>query len=163
MENLLYKLAHSFNQTTGIEFDELLSQCRYAYLIALRTFDSRRNVKLSTYVYNVVHNELIKFIRQEKKYTDKKVDLENHENFIAGPNFIEVDKNLNKFPEDVRQLIQCIFSHANELDFSKSQRWNKAKVAKLMERELGWGQRKRKAAVRKLKQILADTPENELF
>lgn len=69
MENslLLRKIAMSFSQTTGLEFDDLFQEASLAYLEALRTHDPSRG-KITTHLWHCVHNRLKNYLRDYKKY-----------------------------------------------------------------------------------------------
>jgi RNA polymerase sigma factor (sigma-70 family) len=66
MENLLKKLARSYNQTTGLDYDDLFQEANVAYLEALRTYNKDRGA-LSTHVWYCVSNRLKNYIKKEKE------------------------------------------------------------------------------------------------
>ena len=57
MENMINKLAASFNATTGIDFKELKSEANLAYCEALISFKEDKGAKLSTWVYICVKKQ----------------------------------------------------------------------------------------------------------
>jgi RNA polymerase sigma factor (sigma-70 family) len=63
--NLIRKIAWSFHDSTGIDWDDLFQEAAYHYLRALKSYDPSKKVSLSTYVWNFVKNELILYIRKE--------------------------------------------------------------------------------------------------
>jgi RNA polymerase sigma factor (sigma-70 family) len=68
--NLIRKIAWSFHNSTGIDWDDLFQEAAYHYLRALKSYDPSKKVSLSTYVWNFVKNELILYIRKEKKNSE---------------------------------------------------------------------------------------------
>mgnify|MGYP001302788555 FL=1 len=64
--NLIRKIAWSFHDSTGLDWDDLFQEAAYHYLRALKSYDPSKKVSLSTYVWNFVKNELILYIRKEK-------------------------------------------------------------------------------------------------
>jgi len=68
MENMINKLAASFNATTGIEFKELQAEANLAYCEALLSFKEGKGAKLSTWVYICVKNALANFCSKEQKH-----------------------------------------------------------------------------------------------
>jgi hypothetical protein len=66
MENLLKKLAHSFANTTGLDYEELFQEASLAYLEALRTYDKDRGA-VSTHVWICVSNRLKNYIKKEQE------------------------------------------------------------------------------------------------
>lgn len=62
--NLVRKMAWSFNKTTGIPFEELLSEATIGYLEAVQSHDPTRG-KLSTHAWTVMKCRLIDFTNKE--------------------------------------------------------------------------------------------------
>lgn len=65
---LIHHIAHSFKNTTGIEYDVLLSTASLGFSKALDTYKTTHNTKFSTYAYKVMKNELLLFLRKERRY-----------------------------------------------------------------------------------------------
>ena len=57
MEKLIYKLSWKFSRTTGIPFEDLVSEATVAWLSAAERFDPAKGAP-STYAYHVIHNHL---------------------------------------------------------------------------------------------------------
>lgn len=68
MENMINKLAASFNATTGIDFKELRAEANLAYCEALLSYQEDKGPQLSTWVYRCVKNALINFCKKEQKH-----------------------------------------------------------------------------------------------
>lgn len=68
MENMINKLAASFNATTGIDFKELKSEANLAYCEALLSYQEDKGTQLSTWTYRCVKNALINFCKKEQKH-----------------------------------------------------------------------------------------------
>jgi DNA-directed RNA polymerase specialized sigma24 family protein len=66
MDLLLKKLARSYNQTTGLDYEDLFQEANVAYIEALRTYDSNRGA-LSTHVWWCVSNRLKNYVLAEEK------------------------------------------------------------------------------------------------
>ncbi len=64
---MIHRLAWSFHFTTGLDLDDLVGEASLAYCEALNTFDSTKDVKMTTYAYKRIQNRLIDFSRKEKQ------------------------------------------------------------------------------------------------
>ena len=60
---------------TGIAYDELHDAGMMGYAKALDNYDKSRAVKFSTYAINCIRNEVLFFIRKEKKHLDNDISL----------------------------------------------------------------------------------------
>jgi hypothetical protein len=65
--NLIRKIAWSFYNTTGIDWQELFSEASLAYCEALKNYDPKKG-RISTYLWNCIKSHLLNFIKEERKY-----------------------------------------------------------------------------------------------
>ena len=72
---LVHHVAKKF-MNTGVPHDELVGVAYIGFTKALNTYDDSRNVKFSTYAYNCMKNEILFFLRKEKKHRDNNVSME---------------------------------------------------------------------------------------
>jgi len=70
--NVIHYVAKSFSNT-GIEHDELVSIGSVGYVKALNTYSEKKGAKFSTYAIVCVKNEILHFLRREKKHVDNTV------------------------------------------------------------------------------------------
>ncbi len=71
---LIHSIVKKFSNT-GIEYSELLSTGYVGYAKALDTYQKGKNVKFSTYAYRCIKNEILYFLRREKRHRDNDVSL----------------------------------------------------------------------------------------
>ncbi len=71
---LIHSIVKKFSNT-GIEYSELLSTGYVGYAKALDTYQKGKNVKFSTYAYRCIKNEILYFLRREKRHKDNDVSL----------------------------------------------------------------------------------------
>lgn len=62
-------------QGSGVSYDELVSVAMVGYAKALNTYDTKRNIKFSTYAINCIKNEVLFFLRKEKRHIKNSVSL----------------------------------------------------------------------------------------
>lgn len=108
MENfkLLCKIAWSFHKTTGIEWEDLVQEAAYAYLMGIKKYDPERG-KISTHIWKVVSNHLRNFLKEEWKQTghlDYYDALEWTNIEVNHPTFMEA------MTEDARQIAKIVLS-----------------------------------------------------
>lgn len=88
--NLIHYVANSFS-TTGIPHDELVSIGTVGYTKALNNYDKDSEAKFSTYAVTCIRNEILHFLRKEKKHT---------ENTILSGTYLFTDKDGNALTVD---------------------------------------------------------------
>lgn len=114
---LIYKVAWSFHNTTGIDLEELIGEASIAYCEALHQWDGESS-KASTYAYTVMRNTLIVYI-QKKKLPTQSLDLlmEEHHQVPHEPyedvDYFEEELSYEKltkgWSDDCKELIAIIF------------------------------------------------------
>jgi RNA polymerase sporulation-specific sigma factor len=73
-------------QNSGVSYDELVSIAMVGYAKALNSYDTDRNVKFSTYAINCIRNEILFFLRKERRHMRYNVSLST---------ILSMDKNGN--------------------------------------------------------------------
>jgi len=71
---LVYFVAHKFTNT-GYDIEELASVATVGYVRALNAFDKSRNIRFSTYSVNCMRNEILFFLRKEKKHRNNNISM----------------------------------------------------------------------------------------
>ncbi|MFJ8531395.1 sigma-70 family RNA polymerase sigma factor [Bacillus sp. NPDC094106] len=84
---LVYYVVQKF-ASSQIDTDELSSAGMVGYAKALKAFDKNKDVKFSTFAVRCIINEILFFLRKEKKHTINNVSLNT---------VLSVDKNGNGF------------------------------------------------------------------
>jgi RNA polymerase sigma factor (sigma-70 family) len=102
MENLLKKLARSYNQTTGLDYEDLFQEANVAYIEALRTHDPSRGA-LTTHVWYCVSNRLKNYIKKEQEEIGT-VPIEECNQIVSITPFWE---KLSKDAQFVTESILC--------------------------------------------------------
>ena len=70
--NIIHYVAKGFSNT-GIQHDELVGIGSVGYTKALNTYSEKKGAKFSTYAVVCVRNEILRFLRREKKHIDNTV------------------------------------------------------------------------------------------
>lgn len=70
--NIIHYVAKGFSNT-GIQHDELVGIGSVGYTKALNTYSEKKGAKFSTYAVVCVKNEILHFLRREKKHVDNTV------------------------------------------------------------------------------------------
>jgi RNA polymerase sigma factor (sigma-70 family) len=100
MENikLIRKIAKSFHQTSGIEYDELFQEAMIGYFKAIETHDPDKGM-LSTHIWSCVSNQLKNYLKREKEYADPLMSLETAINI----------------PDERNDFLEMLSMEANEI------------------------------------------------
>ena len=118
--NLIHYVANSF-KTTGIPYDELVGVGTVGYTKALNSYNTEKGAKFSTYAVYCIKNEILHFLRKEKKHTDNTV-LSSNPLYIDGEgNSLAIDDTLSNemndevmledlilFKEDLKILMEAV-------------------------------------------------------
>jgi len=107
---LICKIAWSFHRTTGLEFEELLSEAILAYLEALPKYNPKRG-KLSTFMSRIMQQALVDYYKREKQYTSIS-NVEYLDDFIPEYEFFPPS-----LPDDLQHIIDTI--QYGEEDYSQ--------------------------------------------
>jgi DNA-directed RNA polymerase specialized sigma subunit len=67
--NLLRKIAWTFHQSTGLDWDDLFQEAYLAYRYAIDHYDTNKKVKLSVFIWIHVTNQLRTYHKDELNFT----------------------------------------------------------------------------------------------
>jgi RNA polymerase sporulation-specific sigma factor len=105
--SLVYYVVNKFLNSRVI-YNELHSVAMVGYAKALNAFDTERNVKFSTYAINCIKNEILFFLRKEKKYMDNNVSLgtilsmdKNGNNLVLEDTISSENLQVNSIEDDI--------------------------------------------------------------
>ena len=85
--DLIRKVAWSFHNTTGLDWDDLFQEAAYAYCVGLQSYDPNKG-KITTHVWHCITNHLRNYIKEQQG--PEFVPLENLERvFAPSYNFLE--------------------------------------------------------------------------
>jgi RNA polymerase sporulation-specific sigma factor len=115
---LLHYVAQSFSNV-NLPHDELVSIGSVGYTKALNTYDSEKGAKFSTYATNCIKNEILYFLRKEKKHmlndisTNYALHTDNKGKDFLLEDTLSVDngnyvEDYIMFKEDVNLLMEAI-------------------------------------------------------
>lgn len=123
---LIHSIVKKF-ANTGIEYSELLSTGYVGYAKALDTFQKGKNVKFSTYAYRCIKNEILYFLRREKRHKDNDVSLFKPISTDKNGNVMTVDSTISnqdmgersveedvEMSETVKILLEIIDTYLNK-------------------------------------------------
>lgn len=108
-EPLLKRLSWSFYMTTGILYEDLYSEACLAYCEAVNEFRSTDypETKLSSFAYSVIKNRLIRFVKNEYKYSCLSY---SHDENMAGIHEPIYEFFVNT-SDELRKVTSVIFSN----------------------------------------------------
>jgi len=130
---LVRRLAWSFNFTTGIEFSELQSEALLAYTEAMNTYDPEK-CKISTHLYNRIHNALIDYCKRQNKMTLCEEFAGNIQPVTYQKHKFEID---DMFEGIARDVVDIIFSNLDSFDFNVAPKLCRGQITKFFMKR-GW-------------------------
>lgn len=111
--NLIYKIAWSFHNTTGIDIQELISEATLAYLKSFKKYNKNKG-KFSVFIWRCMESALVNFCKQENKYHQFITELNGYD---KGYNpFLPFEEIEELFPQEIKETIQLILDYSDELD-----------------------------------------------
>lgn len=139
MENikLIYKIAWSFHNSTGLEINDLIQEASIAYFKAMKSYDSNKG-KISTHCWTTISNHLKNYLKEEKKWNAPLCDIEMAKTeTVSNTPFWE---NLSKEAQSIAELIltssqRFVYLTTDEAckqikNILQEQGWNEKKVNK---------------------------------
>ena len=145
--NLIRKIAWSFHNTTGYDWDDLFQEAALAYCIALKRYNPSRG-KLTTYMWRTISNHLQLFITYQNKWNDKTISIEDAliSKPTTNPSF------LDSLGREARDIVDVILSSPAEFDALDPKKALKTVMNKL--RGKRWSAKKIEQGVKELKVVL---------
>ena len=105
--NLIRKIAWSFHKTTGVDFQELVSEGITCYYESLQTYRPDKGLCKSTYIYHCVTKNLINFCKSEQRYV-----LDCFINPVTNPTpFFEL---ADEFSGDTKFILNLIMDYKQD-------------------------------------------------
>jgi hypothetical protein len=145
--NLLRKIAWSYHDTTGLDWEELFSVASLAYCETLKTWDKKKG-SVSTHLWYNVHCRLLDYLKSKRADKNKLLEIEYIDeydiNYVAPSNsFFE---NLTKEAEEIADLVLKCSGRFVVLTSEEAE----SRIYNIMSRK-GWTDLKIKRALNDLK------------
>ncbi len=139
--NIINKLAWSFHNTTGIEFEELKSEATLAYMEGLQTYKNDKGMKVTSWCYRIVKQKLIDFCQAELKnksiaglyLEDVKQDLKDTFTYDVRARE-DIEEVLNVLPKIAKDYIS-IFVEKYDLLCDKKPKLIRGEISREMNRQ----------------------------
>lgn len=157
-DRLNYHIARKFSNT-GLEVEDLASISRIGMMKAYNTFDVEKKIKFSTYATRCMTNEILMFLRRNKKHsqttsidTPLNVDLDGNEltlmDVVEDVNAPDLDESFNRadlwelateFQETINEKEKVVFSKrimggAKQNDLAKEMGISQPYIARLTQK-----------------------------
>jgi RNA polymerase sigma factor (sigma-70 family) len=120
-ERMVYKMAHSMHNKTGVDFDTLCSAGWHGFSIAYDNYCTRRGTKFSSYAFECIRGRILQEIRDMYKI-DKKTEqyiseLDEHDTFAecAAEGIAFLEELKSQLSEDASTLVDLLVNPPEEL------------------------------------------------
>ena len=123
-EALVHFVAKKF-QNTRISHDELVDIANLGLVKALNGYRKNRGVKFSTYAHNCMYNEILFFLRKEKKHRENTVSMNNPVTTDKDGHVFEEESRISSILKgertleedaEVHQAVDCLVEIISELN-----------------------------------------------
>lgn len=150
-KNMLCKLAWSFNRTTGLPFEDLLSSAYLAFSHSLKTYDPDKG-RFSTYLYHTTRTRLVDHCNaayywkdNEKYHQPQAPDLleaqlklnPEHLNFQDPESATIFKDSLENLSAETQEICKMIFESPQEFLVLNAPKLSRGRVKDAL-REMGW-------------------------
>ena len=142
--NLIRKIAWSFHNSTGEEWDDLFQEAALAYLEALKTYNPKKG-KITTYMWWCITSHLKNYLKLKEKQTGHLQPEENLPDTKPA-----VPTNLENLTEDAQQIADMIVQNFVKYSTINPQQAGK-EIAKQMFREKQWSWSKVRSGIQDLR------------
>lgn len=95
---LIRKVAHNFSNT-GVQHDDLFGIAQLGFVRALQTFDRSKGIMFSTYSYIIMSQEILAYLRKEKKIVSSLLTEKALERFTEADTNASLEMYLYNEPE----------------------------------------------------------------
>ena len=158
-KKIVYKLAWSFHKTTGVEFEELVSEGVLAYYEAVAIWKEEKRCKLTSLAYRMIYNAMTDFTRIEMRYVRPEPEIFDFNNIVTDQTpWFEL---YEQFPMDVREITDVCLNNVEELAGLNGKQARK-KVRYLL-KDAGWKLSDIWDGIRHTKEILNKIPEKSII
>lgn len=115
---LIKKIAWSFHCTTGIDFNDLVSEGILAYHESFEQWDpSGKRGQFSTFIYNCIKNHLTNYCKRETKFNSGRYCLEDVD-VEKTPELFSISKGkdiFESFTQDAEQIAKIILQRSKRI------------------------------------------------
>lgn len=108
--NLIRKIAWSFHESTGLDWDDLFQEGALAYLEAMKTYDEKKG-KITTYVWHCIVSRLKNYLKSEREYNHPLCSIEEARQELYYTSWF-----WEKIPEELHEQVSIILDNAHILD-----------------------------------------------
>lgn len=144
--NLIRKIAWSFHNTTGKDWDDLFQEAALGYFEALESYDPNKG-KLSTHVWCTITNHLITYLNKEKKTGPPTVSLDD----ITRDFPVEKNGYMERLSQDAQMIVKTILDNPRRYA-SLHPRVAQWRIVQQMRRR-GWTRVRIQTGISNLKQV----------
>lgn len=130
--NLIRKIAWSFHNSTGEEWDDLFQEAALAYCEALKTYDPTKG-KITTYMWWCISSHLKNYLKLEEKQNGHTCSEEE----IVEQQAISFKLSFDNLSKDAQQVADMVLSNPGRF-LSDDPQCAREKIAKAVFKENQW-------------------------
>ena len=149
--NLVKRMASSFHNTTGIDYQELVNEATLAYLEAQQIYTRARNLTLNSFAYGVMRNQLINYCKNQKKV--EFIDMQEHDFPCMYTNSTPFFELMDSLPKKCQVLVEIILEN-KEAFIGLTGKESRAKLREMVREQQGWPHQDIFDAIREIKIFL---------
>lgn len=112
-QNLVRRIAKSFHITTGLEYEELLSEAWVAYVEAIQTYRPEMSA-MTTWIYRNVSQRLINFCSKEHSLGGQ-IPIPERAAYLTPESWASFRESMERLPIDARTICDVVLSMPTDL------------------------------------------------
>ena len=143
--DLIRRIAWSFHNSTGEEWDDLFQEAALAYCEALKTYNPEKG-KITTYMWWCISSHLKNYLKLEKKQTEHTC---SEEEIVEHPS-ASFQGGFEKLSKDAQQVAAMVLSNPSKF-LADTPQCARVKITKAVFKENHWSWNKIRTAMQDLR------------
>ena len=157
-KKIIYKKARSFHKTTGHGLEDLVSEGNVLFMRAIQTYDKRKKIKFSTWLWKILTNGLITYTtKTDIPNQDPELELldcREQWNPSACLIFKEKIENLSEEAKEVVGILLSCPGELLELSGIEAPKIVRGKLKRYLKEESNWTWEKIYNSFREIREVL---------
>ncbi|MBS3776755.1 MAG: hypothetical protein KGY70_16275 [Bacteroidales bacterium] len=152
--NLIRKIAWSFHNTTGLDWDDLFGEASLGYCEAVNSYNPGKGAKLTTWIYSCVQKKLINYCKYENRVNHNISLQDMPKDVLIDPiPYVELEVSM---PKAVREIADIVLQTPH-LYLSLPRTMARPLIAEKMMRYNNWTWSETQKAIKRMENLLEKT------
>jgi len=148
--SLIRKIAWSFHNSTGEDWDDLFQEASLAYCEALQSYDPKKG-KITTYMWHCISSHLVNYLRKQYHQNGH---IEPVEDIRTVDQPVESTPLMQSLGEDAKEIANMVLSHSTVFD-SLSPQLAQDNISQVLFHRKGWTLKRIRKVMQELRLVFS--------